>query len=153
VATSGSRRRKAKALRSLRPVAAKRKKAGSSVSQRRCSVAVAHSSPSLGKSSRDLPQSLSPLAADQAERPCAAARRHVLALHMSTPLHSPPAFLSPFTIPKAPKLIRLYPRWTVSRWDRLLIFAGCNVGAAACFVICFALFPVVATRPTKFVLL
>ncbi|KAI3554738.1 hypothetical protein CABS03_08175 [Colletotrichum abscissum] len=42
---------------------------------------------------------------------------------------------------------------TLSRWDRLLIFGACNLGALACFVICFALFPVVAVRPRKFVIL
>ncbi|EGX96458.1 Golgi traffic protein SFT2 [Cordyceps militaris CM01] len=41
----------------------------------------------------------------------------------------------------------------VSRWDRLLVFAACNIAALACFVICFTLFPIVATRPRKFVLL
>lgn len=41
----------------------------------------------------------------------------------------------------------------VSRWDRLLVFAACNLAALACFVICFTLFPIVATRPRKFVLL
>lgn len=43
--------------------------------------------------------------------------------------------------------------FALSRWDRMLIFAGCNLGALACFVICFALFPIVATRPRKFVIL
>ncbi|CAK7235967.1 Protein transport protein sft2 [Sporothrix bragantina] len=32
-------------------------------------------------------------------------------------------------------------------------FVCCNLGALACFVICFALFPIVATRPRKFVIL
>jgi len=40
--------------------------------------------------------------------------------------------------------------FALSRWDRLLGFAICNAGAAACFVICFFLFPLLATRPTKF---
>ncbi|KAJ9138535.1 Protein transport protein SFT2 [Coniochaeta hoffmannii] len=43
--------------------------------------------------------------------------------------------------------------FVLSRWDRLLIFGACNLGALACFVICFALFPVLATRPRKFVIL
>jgi len=43
--------------------------------------------------------------------------------------------------------------FALSRWDRLMIFAGCNLGALACFVVCFALFPIVATRPRKFVIL
>ncbi|KAI5286633.1 protein transport protein sft2 [Ascosphaera acerosa] len=40
----------------------------------------------------------------------------------------------------------------LSRWDRLLIFAGCNVGAAVCFGLClvFLFFPVLLTRPRKF---
>lgn len=41
----------------------------------------------------------------------------------------------------------------VSRWDRLMIFGACNLAALACFVICFALFPVLSLRPTKFVIL
>jgi hypothetical protein len=42
----------------------------------------------------------------------------------------------------------------VSRWDRLLIFAACNIGALACFVICFFLFPIIAAgRPRKLVVL
>ncbi|CAG9939318.1 hypothetical protein V2G26_000654 [Clonostachys chloroleuca] len=44
--------------------------------------------------------------------------------------------------------------FALSRWDRLMIFAGCNLGALACFVICFTLFPVLATMgPRKFVIL
>ncbi|KAL2221326.1 Got1/Sft2-like family-domain-containing protein, partial [Thermoascus aurantiacus ATCC 26904] len=41
----------------------------------------------------------------------------------------------------------------VSRWDRMLIFAGCNLGAAVCFFICFFLFPVLTLRPRKFAIL
>lgn len=43
--------------------------------------------------------------------------------------------------------------FVLSRWDRMMIFAGCNLGALACFVICFFLFPVVAVSPRKFVIL
>jgi len=43
--------------------------------------------------------------------------------------------------------------FTLSRWDRLLVFGGCNLGALACFVICFALFPVLSLRPRKFAIL
>ncbi|KFZ07562.1 hypothetical protein V501_06337 [Pseudogymnoascus sp. VKM F-4519 (FW-2642)] len=43
--------------------------------------------------------------------------------------------------------------FALSRWDRILIFSGCNVGALACFVICFALFPVMALKPRKFAIL
>jgi hypothetical protein len=42
---------------------------------------------------------------------------------------------------------------TVSRWDRLLIFGGCNLGALACFVLCFALLPVMVAKPRKFAIL
>ncbi|EHA57994.1 hypothetical protein MCOR27_009975 [Pyricularia oryzae] len=43
--------------------------------------------------------------------------------------------------------------FALSRWDRLLIFAGCNIGAAVCFFVCFFFFPLIATRPSKFVTL
>jgi len=43
--------------------------------------------------------------------------------------------------------------FALSRWDRLMIFGGCNLGALACFVICFALFPVLSLRPRKFAIL
>lgn len=41
----------------------------------------------------------------------------------------------------------------VSRWDRLLIFGGCNIGALACFVLCFALWPIMMGKPRKFAIL
>ncbi|MCJ1226969.1 protein transport protein sft2 [Toensbergia leucococca] len=43
--------------------------------------------------------------------------------------------------------------FALSRWDRLLVFGGCNVAALACFVICFALFPVLSLKPRKFAIL
>ncbi|RFU35363.1 hypothetical protein B7463_g1015, partial [Scytalidium lignicola] len=43
--------------------------------------------------------------------------------------------------------------FALSRWDRLLIFTGCNLGALACFVICFALFPAMMLKPRKFAIL
>ncbi|KAL2019232.1 hypothetical protein VTK56DRAFT_9959 [Thermocarpiscus australiensis] len=44
--------------------------------------------------------------------------------------------------------------FALSRWDRLLIFGACNLAALACFVICFALFPVISLgRPRKLVIL
>ncbi|OCT51856.1 hypothetical protein CLCR_11386 [Cladophialophora carrionii] len=43
--------------------------------------------------------------------------------------------------------------FALSRWDRLMIFGGCNLAALACFVICFALFPVLSLKPRKFVIL
>jgi len=39
--------------------------------------------------------------------------------------------------------------FVLSRWDRILIFSGCNIGALACFVICFFLWPLMMTRPRK----
>jgi len=41
----------------------------------------------------------------------------------------------------------------VSRWDRMLIFAACNLAALVCFVLCFALFPILWPVPRKFVIL
>ena len=41
----------------------------------------------------------------------------------------------------------------VSRWDRLLVFAACNLAAAACFAICISLFLVIAAKPRKFAIL
>ncbi|TGO11512.1 hypothetical protein BTUL_0108g00300 [Botrytis tulipae] len=43
--------------------------------------------------------------------------------------------------------------FALSRWDRLLLFAGFNIGALACFVICFVLFPYLIVLPTKFAIL
>lgn len=43
--------------------------------------------------------------------------------------------------------------FALSRWDRLLIFAGCNVGALACFIICFTLWPIMMAKPRKFAIL
>ncbi|SZE99369.1 unnamed protein product [Blumeria hordei] len=42
---------------------------------------------------------------------------------------------------------------TVSRWDRLLLFGCCNIGALACFVLCFALWPIMMAKPRKFAIL
>ncbi|KAI9851438.1 MAG: protein transport protein sft2 [Thelocarpon superellum] len=41
----------------------------------------------------------------------------------------------------------------LSRWDRLLVFGACNLGALACFVLCFALWPLLIATPTKFAIL
>ncbi|KAH6636705.1 Got1/Sft2-like family-domain-containing protein [Chaetomium tenue] len=44
--------------------------------------------------------------------------------------------------------------FALSQWDRLLIFGACNLGALACFVICFFLFPVISVaKPRKLVVL
>ncbi|KAJ5939502.1 hypothetical protein N7466_002636 [Penicillium verhagenii] len=40
--------------------------------------------------------------------------------------------------------------FALSRWDRMLIFGACNLGAAVCFMICFFLFPVLTLKPRKF---
>lgn len=42
---------------------------------------------------------------------------------------------------------------TVSRWDRLLVFGACNVAALVCFVICFALLPILGVATRKFAIL
>ncbi|EKV15413.1 Golgi traffic protein SFT2, putative [Penicillium digitatum PHI26] len=43
--------------------------------------------------------------------------------------------------------------FALSRWDRMLIFGACNLGAAICFMICFFLFPVLSLKPRKFAVL
>ncbi|KAL4942296.1 hypothetical protein BDV06DRAFT_165532 [Aspergillus oleicola] len=43
--------------------------------------------------------------------------------------------------------------FALSRWDRMLVFFACNLGAAVCFVICFFLFPVLSFKPRKFAIL
>ncbi|PSR99348.1 Got1/Sft2-like family-domain-containing protein [Coniella lustricola] len=43
--------------------------------------------------------------------------------------------------------------FTLSRWDRLLVFGACNLGALVCFIICFTLFPVLSLKPRKLVIL
>lgn len=46
------------------------------------------------------------------------------------------------------------PSWfTLSTWDRLLIFGICLLGALACFILCFAIFPVLLLKARKFALL
>ncbi|KAI1467445.1 SFT2-domain-containing protein [Daldinia caldariorum] len=43
--------------------------------------------------------------------------------------------------------------FVLSRWDRLLIFGACNLAAFICFLLCFVLWPVFVTKPSKFVIL
>lgn len=43
--------------------------------------------------------------------------------------------------------------FVLSRWDRMLIFGACNIGALACFILCFTLFPVLSLKPRKLVVL
>jgi hypothetical protein len=43
--------------------------------------------------------------------------------------------------------------FALSRWDRLIIFGCCILGAAACFVMAFVLMPVLVLKPRKFVVL
>ncbi|KAK9468798.1 Got1/Sft2-like family-domain-containing protein [Lipomyces arxii] len=46
------------------------------------------------------------------------------------------------------------PSWfTMSRWDRIVCFGICFLAAVVLFILCFALFPVLALRPRKFALL
>lgn len=43
------------------------------------------------------------------------------------------------------------PSWfTLSRWDRMLVFGACLLGSVALFTLCFALLPVLAVKPRKF---
>ncbi|RPA87876.1 SFT2-domain-containing protein, partial [Ascobolus immersus RN42] len=43
--------------------------------------------------------------------------------------------------------------FALSRWDRMLAFACCNVGALVCFMLCFFLFPILTLKPRKFAIL
>ncbi|CRG85184.1 Protein transport protein SFT2 [Talaromyces islandicus] len=43
--------------------------------------------------------------------------------------------------------------FALSRWDRMLVFAGCNLGAAICFLLCFVLWPALMLKPRKFAIL
>ncbi|KAK4178846.1 Got1/Sft2-like family-domain-containing protein [Triangularia setosa] len=44
--------------------------------------------------------------------------------------------------------------FALSRWDRLLIFAACNIAALVCFVLVIALFPALSlARPRKLMIL
>ncbi|KAK4192656.1 Got1/Sft2-like family-domain-containing protein [Podospora australis] len=44
--------------------------------------------------------------------------------------------------------------FTLNRWDRMLIFAACNISALVCFVLVFFLFPALTlARPRKLVIL
>lgn len=43
------------------------------------------------------------------------------------------------------------PGWfTLSRWDRLIVFGVCLLAAALMFALCFALLPIMAVKPRKF---
>jgi hypothetical protein len=43
--------------------------------------------------------------------------------------------------------------FALSRWERLLVFGSCVLGAAVCFVLAFVLMPVLVVKPRKFVVL
>ncbi|EEA27650.1 Golgi traffic protein SFT2, putative [Talaromyces marneffei ATCC 18224] len=43
--------------------------------------------------------------------------------------------------------------FALSRWDRMLVFGACNLGAAVCFLLCFVLWPALITKPRKFAIL
>lgn len=46
------------------------------------------------------------------------------------------------------------PGWfTLSRWDRIIIFGACLAGAVLFFTLCIALLPVLALKPRKFAVL
>lgn len=46
------------------------------------------------------------------------------------------------------------PSWfTMSRWDRLIVFGVCLAAAALLFTSCFALLPVLALKPRKFAII
>lgn len=56
--------------------------------------------------------------------------------------------------PAPPPLVVEEPSWfTLSRWDRLLVFGVCLLGAVACFALCFVMLPILAMRPRKFAVL
>ncbi|EGO28546.1 hypothetical protein SERLADRAFT_380351 [Serpula lacrymans var. lacrymans S7.9] len=42
--------------------------------------------------------------------------------------------------------------FALSRWERLLGFGGCLLGAAVCFFVAFLTLPLLALRPAKFAL-
>ncbi|KAI0742694.1 ER-to-golgi vesicle protein transport Sft2 [Daedaleopsis nitida] len=42
--------------------------------------------------------------------------------------------------------------FALSRWERLLGFGACLIGAAVCFLVAFMTIPVIALRPSKFAL-
>ncbi|KAI9884375.1 MAG: bHLH/Zip transcription factor [Watsoniomyces obsoletus] len=41
----------------------------------------------------------------------------------------------------------------LSRWDRILVFTGCNLGALLCFLLCFVFFAPLTLNPRKFAIL
>lgn len=60
----------------------------------------------------------------------------------------------PLTQQDAQSVAQQEPDWfTLSRFERLMGFVACLVGAAVCFTLCFLLFPVLAIQPRKFGLL
>lgn len=66
--------------------------------------------------------------------------------YVSLPTSEPPATPSNENIEE--------PSWfTLSRWDRLLIFGITLLGSVACFALCFAILPLLALKPRKFAVL
>ena len=43
--------------------------------------------------------------------------------------------------------------FALSRWDRIIVFVCCVLGAAVCFTMAFVLMPVLVLKPRKFVML
>lgn len=70
--------------------------------------------------------------------------------YVSLPITEQGASSTPSTVPQDVE----EPSWfTLSRWDRLLVFGVCLLGAAACFALCFAILPLLALKPRKFAVL
>lgn len=73
--------------------------------------------------------------------------------YVSLPVTEPGASTSSSGVQVPPQDVE-EPSWfTLSRWDRLLVFGVCLLGAAACFALCFAILPLLALKPRKFAVL
>lgn len=55
-----------------------------------------------------------------------------------------------FTQPRAEQEEEAY--FALSRWDRLLVFGACLLGAAVCFIVSFFTIPLIVLNPQKFAL-
>lgn len=74
--------------------------------------------------------------------------------YVSLPTTEPTAASSPTPLLPSESSTVDEPSWfTLSRWDRLLVFGVCLLGAAACFALCFAILPLLALKPRKFAVL
>lgn len=68
--------------------------------------------------------------------------------YLRLPTHEPGA-----PLPAATRREEEESFFALSRWDRMLVFTGCNLGAAVCFLLCFILWPALITKPRKFAIL